>query len=77
MNFPTHFFSDVIVLLIFGLIAIGLLVLAFKIWDFMTPQIDEQKEISNNNLSLSLVISAYMLSVAWIIVTVVKHVLGG
>lgn len=76
MNFPAHFLSDVVVVLAFGLVAISLLALAFKVWDWMTPKIDEQLELQNKNYPVAIVMSVYMLSVTWIIVTVVKHVLG-
>lgn len=76
MNFPSHFLSDVVVVLVFGLAAIGLLALAFKVWDWMTPKLDEQHALNNGNVAVAVVLSAYLLAVSWIIVTVVKHVLG-
>lgn len=76
MNFPSHFFNDIVVTCVFGVIAILMLVGAYKFWDFMTPSIDEQQELKNNNMSVAVTLSVYMISVAYIIGKVISHVLG-
>jgi uncharacterized membrane protein YjfL (UPF0719 family) len=77
MNLPANLLSDVVVTLIFGAVAIFLLILAIKAWDLMTRKIDEEEQLNKNNHSVAVVMSAYMLSVAYIIGQVVAHVLGG
>ncbi len=79
MNFtlPAHLFSDVVVVLVFGLIAVALLIGAVKAWDLMTGKIDEQEQLNKNNTAIAIVMAAYMGSVAYIIGQVVSHVLGG
>jgi fucose permease len=77
MTLPTNLLSDCVVTLIFGAIAIFLLVGAVKIWDWMTGKIDEEEQLNKNNTAVAVVMAAYMLSVAYIIGQVVSHVLGG
>lgn len=78
MNFslPPHLFSDAMVTLIFGSIAILLLCGAVKVWDFMTGKIDEEEELKKGNMAVATVMSAYMLGVAYIIGQVVSSVMG-
>ncbi len=77
MTLPANLLSDVVVTLIFGAVAIFLLVVAVKIWDFLTSKIDEQQELNKNNTAVAIVMLGYMGSVAYIIGQVVSHVLGG
>lgn len=77
LGIPAHLLSDVFVTIVFGIVAILLLVGSVKVWDFMTGKIDEQEELKKNNVAVAVVMSAYMLSVAYIIGKVVAHVLGG
>lgn len=76
MNFPSHFGSDVVVLLVFGLVAVSLLAFAFKVWDWMTKDLNEEEALKQGNMSVATVLSVYLLCVTWIIVTVVSKVLG-
>lgn len=77
MYVPAHLWSDVLVTLIFGGVVIFLLVAAFKIWDWMTKDINEQEELKKNNTAVAITLVGYMLSVAYVIGQVVAHVLGG
>lgn len=79
MNFtvPSHLLSDVIVVVVFGVVAVALLLTALKAWDFMTKKIDEESELNKGNVAVAIVLSAFMGSVAYVIGQVVAHVLGG
>lgn len=74
---PAHLLSDVVVVLVFGLVAVALLLGAVKAWDWMTGKIDEQEQLNKNNTAVAIVLAAYLASVAYIIGQVVSHVLGG
>ena len=76
-SLPPHLFSDVVVTIIFGAVAIFLLIGAVKVWDLMTSKVDEQEELNKNNTSVAIVMAGFMLSVAYIIGMVVSRVLGG
>lgn len=73
---PDHLFSDVVAVLVFGILAIVLFLSAFKAWDFMTKKIDEEAELNKGNVAVAIVMSAYLLSIAYVIGKVVGHVLG-
>jgi uncharacterized membrane protein YjfL (UPF0719 family) len=74
---PDHFLSDLVVIALAGLLAISLLILAYKAWDWMTSKINEQEELNKGNTAVAIVLVGYMGSVAYIIGQVVAHVLGG
>lgn len=76
MNLPAHLLSDVIVTVIFGVLAILLLCGAVKVWDWMTTKIDEEDQLNKNNTSVAMVMCGFMLSVAYIIGQVVSSVMG-
>jgi len=53
---------------IFGLVGIGLMLLGFKVFDWMTPKIDLEKELGENrNVAVAIVIGAVMIGIAIII----------
>ena len=57
------------VMAIFGLVGILLMVIGFKIFDWITPKIDIQKELAEkHNLAVAIVIAAIILGVAAIAV---------
>ena len=58
---------------IYGLIGIILLIVGYKLFDWVTPQIHVQKELYEKNTAVAIVIAALLLGVAYI----VAHVVGG
>ena len=53
---------------IFGLVGIGLMLLGFKIFDWMTPKIDFEKELGENkNMAVAIVIASVIIGVSIII----------
>jgi len=57
---------------VFGLIGIGLLLLGYKLFDWMTPQVHVQKELMQNNIAVAIVIAALLLGIAFIVAHVVQ-----
>ncbi len=58
---------------IYGIVGIVLLILGYKLFDWITPQIHVQKELSEKNTAVAIVVAALLLGVAYI----VAHVVGG
>jgi putative membrane protein len=53
---------------IFGIVGILLMVLGYKVFDWITPRIDVQKELAErNNIAVGIVIAAVFIGVAIII----------
>ena len=62
-----------LVAIVYGLIGIVLLIVGYKLFDWITPQIHVQKELYEKNTAVAIVIAALLLGIAYI----VAHVVGG
>jgi putative membrane protein len=59
-----------VAMLCFGLTGIVLMVIGFKVFDWITPRIDVEKELAErHNIAVGIVIAAVILGVAAIAVT--------
>jgi hypothetical protein len=59
--------------LIFGLIGIGLMLFAFKLFDWLLPQVHFQRELCDNkNIAVAIVIGSLLLGVAYLVGQVVR-----
>ena len=76
MTLPEHFLGDMVATFAFGLLAILLVVLGFKVFDWLTPKCNFQAEINKGNISVGLVISAVILGICYIIAHVLSGILG-
>lgn len=53
---------------IFGLVGIGLMLLGFKIFDWMTPKLDLEKELGENkNVAVAIVIASVIIGISIVI----------
>ena len=53
---------------IFGLVGIALMLVGFKVFDWMTPRIDLEKELGENrNVAVAIVIASVMIGIAIVI----------
>jgi putative membrane protein len=58
---------------VYGLIGIVLLIAGYKLFDWITPQVHVQRELSEKNIAVAIVVAALLLGVAYI----VAHVVSG
>ena len=59
--------------LVFGLTGIILAVLGFKVFDWITPRMDIQRELSEkNNVAVAIVCGAIILGVCYVVALVVR-----
>lgn len=75
MGLPEHYWSDLlgglILTLVYGLVAIVLAVLGFKVFDWISPKIDIQRELAEkNNLAVAIVCAAVILGICYIVAVV-------
>ena len=72
MNWPPHtFFGEVISTVIFGLLGITLIVMGFKIFDWLCPKIDVERELAEkHNIAVAIVIAAVILGVSIVVASV-------
>ena len=52
----------------FGVLGILLMVVGFKAFEWITARLDVEKQLSEGNYAVAIVVAAIMLSLSWIIV---------
>jgi putative membrane protein len=66
-----RFWGDIVAAAAFGLVGIVLLLLGYFLFDVITPRIDVQKELTEKNTAVAIVIAALLLGIAYIAAHVV------
>jgi putative membrane protein len=69
---PDHFLGNIVSAGVFGLVGIVLLLLGYYLFDLVTPRIDVQKELSEKNMAVAVVVAALLLGIAYIAAHVVQ-----
>jgi putative membrane protein len=71
-TWPPHTFAGgVVSTLIFGLLGIVLTVFGFKLFDWLTPRIDVERELAqNHNIAVAIVVAAVILGVSIVVAAV-------
>lgn len=57
---------------VYGLIGIVLLLVGYWLFDLITPRIDVQKELTEKNTAVAIVVGALLLGIAYIVAHVVS-----
>jgi putative membrane protein len=66
------FWIGIVKALVFGLIGIGLAILGFKLFDWLTPRVHVQEELSEkHNVAVAIVCAAVILGICYIVAQVV------
>jgi uncharacterized membrane protein YjfL (UPF0719 family) len=64
---------DVVSSIIFGVIGIGLMILGYKAFDWVTPRLDVEKELmENKNMAVAVVVGAVFIGVSILIAHIVS-----
>lgn len=64
----TAFGAALLATVIFGLIGMALMVIGFKLFDFMTPHISLEKELAENkNIAVAIVVASVIIGTALIV----------
>jgi putative membrane protein len=65
------FLGEVVLTVIFGVLGIVLTVFGFKLFDWMTPKIDVERELTEkHNIAVAIVIAAIILGVSLVVASV-------
>jgi putative membrane protein len=57
---------------VYGLVGIALLLLGYKLFDWLTPHIHVQKELMQNNTAVAVVVASLLLGIAFVAAHVVQ-----
>ncbi len=72
-HFWERLFRGILQALAFGIIGILLVALGFKVFDWLTPKMDIQKELAEKqNLAVAVLCGAFIVGVCYIIATAVQ-----
>jgi putative membrane protein len=67
----SHFIDSLISATSFGFLGMVLLLLGLKLFDWMTPKLDIEKELSEKNMAVAIVVAAMFISMGIILVRTV------
>ncbi len=76
LHLPEYFFTDLISTAAFGLLAILLVVLGYKVFDKMTKKLDFDDLLIKGNLAMAIVIGSFILGLCHVVARVVSAILG-
>jgi putative membrane protein len=72
-DLPEHFVPGLIGTLVYGGVGIVLAVLGFKVFDWLSPRIDIQRELAEKqNIAVAVVCAAIILGVSYIVAQIVQ-----
>jgi putative membrane protein len=69
---PENFGEAAVSSAVFGLIGIVLLVLGYKVFDWLTPSLHFQEELKKGNVAVAMVVSVLLAAIAYIAANVVR-----
>jgi putative membrane protein len=73
LGLPETFWPGLFGTLVFGIVGLALAVLGFKVFDWLTPRIDVQKELAEKqNVAVAVVVAAVILGVCYVVAHVVR-----
>ncbi len=72
-NLWERLWGGFVLALVFGLLGIALMALGFKVFDWITPRLDIEKELSEKgNTAVAIVVAAVIIAVAIIVAVVIR-----
>jgi putative membrane protein len=69
---PENFWVAAAGSVVFGLIGIVLLILGYKVFDWLTPSLHFQEELRKGNIAVAIVVSVLLAAIAYIAANVVR-----
>jgi putative membrane protein len=70
--FPDNFGALAVSSAVFGLIGIILLLLGYKVFDWLTPSLHFQEELKKGNVAVAIVVSVLLAAIAYVAGNVVR-----
>lgn len=76
MGLPIHIWSDLLAVVLFGLVLTAVLAVGTKAFDWLYRKVDLEDEVKKGNVAAAMVLSAVVFGLSYAVATVVKGVLG-
>lgn len=73
---PDYFLTDLVSTAAFGLLAILLVVVGYKVFDKLTPKLDFDDLVNKGNVAMAIVIGSFILGLCHVVARVVSAILG-
>ena len=70
--FPENFGASAVSAIVFGIIGIVLLILGYKVFDWLTPSLHFQEELKKGNIAVAIVVSVLLAAIAYVAGNVVR-----
>ena len=77
LHLPPYIVGDLISTFVFGLVAILLIVIGYKVFDKLTPRLDFDGLLKNGNMAMAVVIGSFIIGLCYVVAHVVSAILGG
>jgi putative membrane protein len=77
LNLPDYFLKDLVSTAAFGVLAILLVVMGYKVFDKLTPKLDFDELLQKGNVAMAIVIGSFVLGLCFVVGRVVSAILGG
>jgi putative membrane protein len=69
---PENFWGAAASSALFGLIGIVLLILGYKVFDWLTPSLHFQEELKKGNIAVAIVVSVLLAAIAYIAANAIR-----
>jgi putative membrane protein len=69
--FDANVWNGLMVAALFGLLGIVLLILGFKLFDWLMPKVDVEKELCAHNMAVAVVMAAAILGISAVLVAAI------
>jgi uncharacterized membrane protein YjfL (UPF0719 family) len=76
LHLPEYFLGDIASTVAFGLIAIILVVIGYKVFDKLTPGVAFDEQLKNGNVAVAIVVGSFIIAICYVVSRVVTAVLG-
>ena len=73
---PDYILGDIVATVAFGIIAILLVVLGYKIFDKLTPRLNFDELLNKGNIAMAIVIGSFILGLCHVVARVVAAIVG-
>ena len=77
MHIPEHLWSDLLAALLFGVMAVIVMLIGYKLFDWLTPRCGFEEQLSKGNTSVAILLAGLFIALAVVLHAVLLGVLGG